>query len=230
MKKKFLMVGIGTTLLSGIANADYIYDAALLLKEQKIEVADLEEKFTASEIKAVKAKVQEMQEKSNNKKNTINALTRKRAMELKKAGTKISTEDQERDRDRTKDLEKETQIKEKKEAKDKMLVGDLEKSVNRRFENLENRVSNLEKKAKTTNLNTKNSSSKAVSKKTTESKKNLKVSKSEAVDLVLRGKLGDGEQRKEALRKSGFTEAEIKEIQKEVNRIIETDHIKVNLD
>ena len=69
MDKKFLMVGIGTTLIAATtAQADYIYDAALLLKEQKIEVADLEEKFTASEIKAVKAKVQEMQEKSNNKK------------------------------------------------------------------------------------------------------------------------------------------------------------------
>ena len=229
MKKKFLMVGIGTTLVAATtAQADYIYDAALLLKEQKIEVVDLEKKFTESEIKAVKAKVQEMQEKSNNKKNIINALTRKRAMELKQAGTKKSTEDQERDRDRIKDLEK--QIKEKQQSKEKNLVGDLEKTVNRRFENLENRVSNLEKKAKTTNVNTKNSSSKAASKKTTESKKNPKVSKSEAVDLVLRGKLGDGEQRKEALRKSGFTEAEIKEIQKEVNKIMETDHIKVNLD
>ena len=228
MKKKFLMVGIGTTLLSGIANADYIYDAALLLKEQKIEVADLKEKFTESEIKAVELKVKELQAKSNNKKNTINALTRKRAMELKQAGTKKTTEDKERDRDRTKDLEKETQIKEKQQSKEKNLVSDLEKTVNHRFEKLEKRVSNLEK-GKNTNVNTKNAA-KAASKVTTESKKNPKVSKTEAVDLVLRGKLGDGEQRKEALRKSGFTEAEIKEIQKEVNRLIETDHIKVNLD
>ena len=223
MKKKFLMVGIGTTLLSGIANADYIYDAALLLKEQKIEVADLKEKFTESEIKAVELKVKELQAKSNNKKNTINALTRKRAMELKQAGTKKSTEDQERDRDRTKDLEKETQIKERHEEKDLILIGDLEKNLNKKISNLEKRVSKLEK-----NETTKNSSNKP--KVATESKKSSKVSKSEAVDLVLRGKLGDGEQRREALRKSGFTEAEIKEIQKEVNRLIETDHIKVNLD
>ena len=223
MKKKFLMVGIGTTLLSGIANADYIYDAALLLKEQKIEVADLKEKFTESEIKAVELKVKELQAKSNNKKNTINALTRKRAMELKQAGTKKSTEDQERDRDRTKDLEKETQIKERHEEKDLILIGDLEKNLNKKISNLEKRVSKLEK-----NETTKNSSNKP--KVATESKKSSKVSKSEAVDLVLRGKLGDGEQRREVLRKSGFTEAEIKEIQKEVNRLIETDHIKVNLD
>lgn len=231
MDKKFLMVGIGTTLIAATtAQADYIYDAANLINQKKIEISDLEEKFTASEIKAVELKVKEIKAKSDDKQKSIKALTSKRNIELKKAGTKISTEDQERDRDRTKDLEKETQIKEKQQSKEKNLVGDLEKTVNRRFENLENRVSNLEKKAKTTNINTKNSSSKATSKKTTESKKNPKVSKSEAVDLVLRGKLGDGEQRKEALRKSGFTEAEIKEIQKEVNRLIETDYIKVNLD
>ena len=231
MNKKILMVGIGTTLIAATtAHADYIQDAAELLSQKKIEISDLEQKFTAIEIKAVQAKVQEMQEKSDNKQKSIRSLINKRERELKKAGTKKSTEDQERDRDRTKDLEKEIQIKEKQQSKEKNLVGDLEKTVNRRFENLENRVSNLEKKAKTTNVNTKNSSSKPTSKKTTESKKNPKVSKSEAVDLVLRGKLGDGEQRKEVLRKSGFTEAEIKEIQKEVNRIIETDHIKVNLD
>lgn len=228
MNKKILALGIGTTLLSGIANADYIYDAAQLVKEQKIEISDLEERFTASEIKAVELKVKELQAKSNDKKNTINALTSKRARELKKAGTKISTEDQERDK--TKDLEKKTKSKERQEEKDKILVGDLEKSVNRRFEKLENRVSNLEKRGKA--ANTKNSSNtvKEGTKKTTENKKEQKVSKKEAVDLVLRGKLGDGNQRKEALKKLGFTEIQIKEIQKEVNRIVEVDHIKVNLD
>ena len=214
MNKKILALGIGTTLLSGIANADYIYDAAQLVKEQKIEISDLEERFTASEIKAVELKVKELQAKSNDKKNTINALT--------------STEDQERDK--TKDLEKKTKSKERQEEKDKILVGDLEKSVNRRFEKLENRVSNLEKRGKA--ANTKNSSNtvKEGTKKTTENKKEQKVSKKEAVDLVLRGKLGDGDQRKEALKKLGFTEIQIKEIQKEVNRIVEVDHIKVNLD
>lgn len=225
MKKKFLMVGIGTTLLSGIANADYIYDAALLLKEQKIEVADLKEKFTESEIKAVELKVKELQAKSNNKKNTINALTRKRAMELKQAGTKKSTEDQERDRDRTKDLEKETQIKERHEKKDLILIGDLEKNLNKRISKLETRVSNLEKKGKATS-----NAVKEGTKKTAENKKEQKVSKKEAADLIIRGKLGDGEDRKQKLKELGFSDKEILAIQKEVNRIIETDHIKVNLD
>ena len=219
MKKKFLMVGIGTTLVAATtAQADYIYDAALLLKEQKIEVVDLEKKFTESEIKAVKAKVQEMQEKSNNKKNIINVLTRKRAMELKQAGTKKSTEDQERDRDRTKDLEKETKSKERHEEKDLILIGDLEKNLNKKISNLEKRVSKLEK-----NETTKNSSNKpkVATKVATESKKSSKISKSEAVQNVLRGKYGDGDERRETLRKLGFTDKEIISIQKEVNQLME---------
>lgn len=107
----------------------------------------------------------------------------------------------------------------------------MEKTVNKRFEKLENRVSNLEKKGKATNVNTKNSSN--TPKAATESKKNSKVSKmskDEAVKNILRGKYGDGESRKETLKKIGFTDKEIISIQKEVNRIIETDHIKVNLD
>lgn len=225
MKKKFLMVGIGTTLLSGIANADYIYDAALLLKEQKIEVADLKEKFTESEIKAVELKVKEIKAKTDDKQKSIKALTRKRAMELKQAGTKKSTEDQERDRDRTKDLEKETQIKERHEKKDLILIGDLEKNLNKRISKLETRVSNLEKKGKATS-----NAVKEGTKKTAENKKEQKVSKKEAADLIIRGKLGDGEDRKQKLKELGFSDKEILAIQKEVNRLIETDHIKVNLD
>lgn len=219
MDKKFLMVGIGTTLIAATtAQADYIYDAALLLKEQKIEVADLEKKFTESEIKAVELKAKELQAKSNNKKNTINALTRKRAMELKQAGTKKSTEDQERDRDRTKDLEKETQIKERHEEKDLILIGDLEKNLNKKISNLEKRVSKLEK-----NETTKNSSNKpkVATKVATESKKSSKVSKSEAIQNILRGKYGDGEIRRQTLRNLGFTDKEIISIQKEVNQLIE---------
>ena len=104
----------------------------------------------------------------------------------------------------------------------------MEKSVNRRFERLETRVSNLEKKA--TNVNTKNSSNIVVSKSTNADKKIQKVSKSEAIQNILRGKYGDGDIRKQTLKKLGFNEAQIKEIQKEVNKIIEVDHIIVNLD
>lgn len=205
--KKTLLLGF---LISSVAAfANYIEDAAKMISNGEMKISDLKKDFSLEEIKQIEAKSKEL-----------------KIAELKE---KKEKEKEQEEKEKAKKLE-EIRNKQKKESKDKILVNDLEKTVNNRFEKLENRVSNLEKKAKTTNVNTKNSSSKAASKKTTESKKNPKVSKSEAVDLVLRGKLGDGEQRKEALRKSGFTEAEIKEIQKEVNRIIETDHIKVNLD
>ena len=149
----------------------------------------------------------------------------------KKRDKKREKEKEQEEIEKSKKLE-EIRNKQKQEAKDKILVNDLEKSANKRFEKLENRVSNLEKKVKTANVNTKNSSNtaKAASKSTTESKKNPKISKSEAIQNILRGKYGEGETRKETLKKLGFTEKEITLIQKEVNRIIETDHIKVNLD
>lgn len=204
--KKTLLLGF---LISSVAAfANYIEDAAKMISNGEMKISDLKKDFSLEEIKQIEAKSKEL-----------------KIAELKE---KKEKEKEQEEKEKAKKLE-EIRNKQKKESKDKILVNDLEKTVNNRFEKLENRVSNLEKKGKA-NVNIKNSSSKAASKKTTESKKNPKVSKSEAVDLVLRGKLGDGEQRKEALRKSGFTEAEIKEIQKEVNKIIEVDHIKVNLD
>ena len=204
--KKTLLLGF---LISSVAAfANYIEDAAKMISNGEMKISDLKKDFSLEEIKKIEAKYKEL-----------------KIAELKE---KKEKEKEQEEKEKAKKLE-EIRNKQKKESKDKILVNDLEKTVNNRFEKLENRVSNLEKKGKA-NVNIKNSSSKAASKKTTESKKNPKVSKSEAVDLVLRGKLGDGEQRKEALRKSGSTEAEIKEIQKEVNKIIEVDHIKVNLD
>ena len=56
-----------------------------------------------------------------------------------------------------------------------------------------------------------------------------KVSKKEAIDLILRGKLGDGPERIEKLKKLGFTDSEVKEIQKSVTKIInEEDQIKTD--
>lgn len=211
--KKILMVGIGTTLISAIAQADYIIDAANLINQKKIEISDLEEKFSVNEIKAVELKVKELQAKSDDKKNTINALTSKRARELKKAGTKISTEDQERDK--TKKLEEQTQNKKKQEDKDLILVEDLEKNLNKRLSKLETRVSNLEKDKTKNNKNEGKVSVKATTK---ESKK---VSKSEAIQNILRGKYGDGEIRRQTLRNLGFTDKEIISIQKEVNQLME---------
>lgn len=209
MNKKLLMGTLAVMLgISTSLKGDYISEAARMLNNKDVELSKLKENFSKEDVRKIENKAKELKLENLKKQKEL--------------------EEEQQESEKVKKL-KEISNKQKKEDKDTILISDLEKTVNHRFENLEKRVSNLEK-GKNTNVNTKNSSSKAASKKTTESKKNPKVSKSEAVDLVLRGKLGDGEQRKEVLRKSGFTEAEIKEIQKEVNRIIETDHIKVNLD
>lgn len=208
-KKKLLMGTLAVMLgISTSLKGDYISEAARMLNNKDVELSKLKENFSKEDVRKIENKAKELKLENLKKQKEL--------------------EEEQQESEKVKKL-KEISNKQKKEDKDTILISDLEKTVNHRFENLEKRVSNLEK-GKNTNVNTKNSSSKAASKKTTESKKNPKISKSEAVDLVLRGKLGDGEQRKEVLRKSGFTEAEIKEIQKEVNRIIETDHIKVNLD
>lgn len=207
--KKSLLVGF--LISSVVAFANYIEDAAKMVNNGEMKISDLKKDFSMEDIKKIDAKSKEL-----------------KLLELKE---KREKEKEQEEIEKSKKLE-EIRNKQKQEAKDKILVNDLEKSANKRFEKLENRVSNLEKKVKTANVNTKNSSNtaKAASKSTTESKKNPKISKSEAIQNILRGKYGEGETRKETLKKLGFTEKEITLIQKEVNRIIETYHIKVNLD
>lgn len=207
--KKSLLLGF---ILSSVAAfSNYIEDAAKMVNNGEMKISDLKKDFSMEEIKQIDAKSKEL-----------------KISELKE---KKEKEKEQEEKEKAKKLE-EIRNKQKQESKDKILVNDLEKTVNKRFEKLENRVSNLEKKGKANNVNTKNSSNtpKAVQKVTTESKKNPKVSKNEAIQNILRGKYGDGNARKETLKKLGFTEKEILSIQKEVNRIIETDHIKVNLD
>ena len=205
--KKSLLVGF---LISSVAAfANYIEDAAKMVNNGEMKISDLRKDFSMEEIKQIDAKSKELK---------IAELTEKKEKEK-----------EQQEIERSKKLQ-EIRNKQKQEAKDKILVGDLEKSANRRFEKLETRVSNLEKHAKTTNVKIKNSSNTAAAKSTNSDKKIQKVSKSEAIQNILRGKYGDGDTRKLTLKKLGFNEAQIKEIQKEVNRIIETDHIKVNLD
>lgn len=198
--KKSLLVGF---LISSVAAfANYIEDAAKMVNNGEMKISDLKKDFSMEDIKKIDAKSKEL-----------------KLLELKE---KREKEKEQEEIEKSKKLE-EIRNKQKQEAKDKILVGDLEKSANKRFEKLETRVSNLEKHAKTTNVKIKNSSNTAAS-------KSQKVPKSEAIQNILRGKYGYGDTRKRTLKKLGFNEAQIKEIQKEVNRIIETDHIKVNLD
>ena len=109
-------------------------------------------------------------------------------------------------------------------GRSEIIVDDLERKVNNRFARLENRVSSLEKnKNKAAVAQSKSTNNKAT---TSVSKK---VSKKEAIDLILRGKLGDGPERIEKLKKLGLSSLEIKEIQKEVTRIINEDQIKTDI-
>ena len=125
----------------------------------------------------------------------------------------------EEEKERNKRLE---QLKKKEVGKSSILFDDLEKKVNNRFSKLETRVSNLEKN-KNKVAQSKNTSNKVT---TSVSKK---VSKKEAIDLILRGKLGDGPERIEKLKKLGFNDSEVKEIQKSVTKIINEDQIKTDL-
>lgn len=125
----------------------------------------------------------------------------------------------EEEKERNKRLE---ELKKKEAGKSSILVDDLEKKVNNRFTRLENRVSSLER-----------NKNKAVQSKSTNNKVTTsvskKISKKEAIDLILRGKLGDGPERIEKLKKLGLSSLEIKEIQKEVTRIVNEDQIKTDL-
>lgn len=127
----------------------------------------------------------------------------------------------EEEKERNKRLE---ELKRKEMGRSEIIVDDLERKVNNRFARLENRVSSLEKnKNKAAAAQSKSTNNKAT---TSVSKK---VSKKEAIDLILRGKLGDGPERIEKLKKLGLSSLEIKEIQKEVTRIINEDQIKIDL-
>ena len=127
----------------------------------------------------------------------------------------------EEEKERNKRLE---ELKRKEMGRSEIIVDDLERKVNNRFARLENRVSSLEKN--------KNKAAAAQSKSTNNKATTLvskKVSKKEAIDLILRGKLGDGPERIEKLKKLGFTDSEVKEIQKSVTKIINEDQIKTDL-
>lgn len=125
----------------------------------------------------------------------------------------------EEEKERNKRLE---QLKKKEVGKSSILVNDLEKKVNNRFARLESRVSSLEKNKNKAAQNKSNNN-----KVTSSTAK--KVSKKEAIDLILRGKLGDGQERLEKLKKLGFTDSEVKEIQKSVTKIINEDQIKTDI-
>lgn len=202
MVKKNLLKGIvmlGLLTVSAGLSASYIDDAAELIINQELSEKDLVKDFSIKEIAEIKEKVKE--------------LKLKNLREQKKRA--------EEEKERNKRLE---ELKKKEAGKSSILMDDLEKKVNNRFARLENRVSSLEKnKNKAVAAQSKSTNNKVT---TSVSKK---VSKKEAIDLILRGKLGDGPERIEKLKKLGLSSSEIKEIQKEVTRIMNEDQIKTDL-
>ena len=105
----------------------------------------------------------------------------------------------------------------KNKEKDNILIDDIDKELGKvksKVDNLENRVNKLEKKdtqvAKKTEVH-------RVENKTKKTKLTLK----EIVQEVVRGNLGDGQERVENLRKLGYSQKEIEIIQKSVNKIMQ---------
>lgn len=147
------------------------------------------------------------------------AEIKEKVKELKLKNLREQKKRAEEEKERNKRLE---QLKKKEVGKSSILFDDLEKKVNNRFARLESRVSSLEKNKNKAAQNKSNNN-----KVTSSTAK--KVSKKEAIDLILRGKLGDGQERLEKLKKLGFTDSEVKEIQKSVTKIINEDQIKTDI-
>ena len=98
----------------------------------------------------------------------------------------------------------------KNKEKDNILVEDIDKELTR----VETRVTKLEtSKQNVQKSNTVQKTENATTKK--------KMTIQEASELVIQGKVGDGEERVEKLKKLGFSKKEIEIIQKSVNKIMQ---------
>ena len=213
-QKKLLMGTLAVMLeISTSLKGDYIHDAANMLNNKEVELSKLKENFSKEDVRKIENKAKELK------------------LENLKKQKELEEEQQEAEKE--KKLQEISNKKQKQKAKENILVENLDKrltNVKSEVDTLKRKVSNLEQKQ--TSIKSSDSNSKKIKSgnTSTTSSNSKKISKKQAADLIIRGKLGDGEQRKEGLKRLGFNELEIKEIQKEVNRIIETDHIKVNLD
>ncbi len=192
MKKVFFLAGLVLLLFGAIANADSIDDAARAIYNGDLEATEVSKIFSASEMKKVNEKVKELK---------LEELKEKKGREEEKKENKLL------------DLIRSKKNKEK----DNILIDDIDKELGKvksKVDNLENRVNKLEKKdtqvAKKTEVH-------RVENKTKKTKLTLK----EIVQEVVRGNLGDGQERVENLRKLGYSQKEIEIIQKSVNKIMQ---------
>lgn len=195
MKKVLLLTGVFLFFaFSGIVKADALEDAAKAIYNGDLEVTEVSKIFNTSEMKRINDKVKELKLEDLKEQKE-----KEKELEEKKKENKLLT-----------------LIKGKK-TKENILVEDIDKELTRvetRVTKLENRVNKLEKKdtqvAKKTEVH-------RVENKTKKTKLTLK----EIVQEVVRGNLGDGQERVENLRKLGYSQKEIEIIQKSVNKIMQ---------
>lgn len=176
----------------GVTKADAVDDAAKLVYDGEVTTTEISKIFSASEMKKVNEKVKELR---------LENLKKEKAEEEKEKGNKLLN------LIRTK----------KNKEKDNILVEDIDKELTRvetRVTKLETRVTKLEtSKQNVQKSNTVQKKENATTKK--------KMTIQEASELVIQGKVGDGEERVEKLKKLGFSKKEIEIIQKLVNKAMQ---------
>ncbi len=193
MKKVLLLTGLFLFFaFSSIVKADAVDDAAKAIMNGDLEVSEVSQVFTASEMKAVNNKIKELK---------VEQLKKKKEQEEK---------------DKQKKLNEILESK-KEKAKENIIYDDIDKQlvkVKSKVNNLEKRVTKLEtSKQNVQKSNTVQKTENATTKK--------KMTIQEASELVIQGKVGDGEERVEKLKKLGFSKKEIEIIQKSVNKIMQ---------
>lgn len=140
------------------------------------------------------------------------------ASEMKAVNNKIKEMKVEQLKKKKEHEEKEKQKKlneilesKKERAKENIIYDDIDQ----RLVKVKTQVSALEKRV--TKLEKNKPVNKESNVKKTQNATKKKMTIQEASELVIQGKLGDGEERVEKLKKLGFSDLEIKKIQKEVN-------------
>lgn len=184
---KLVLVLIVLLLFGVVGYADAVEDAAISIMNGDLEVSEVSKIFTASEMKAVNNKIKELK---------VEQLKKKKEQE---------------ERDKQKKLNEILESK-KERAKENIIYDDIDQrlvKVKTQVSALEKRVTKLEKNKPV------NKESNVKKTQNTATKKKMTIQ--EASELVIQGKVGDGEDRVEKLKKLGFSDLEIKKIQKEVN-------------
>lgn len=184
---KLVVVLIVLLLFGVVGYADAVEDAAISIMNGDLEVSEVSKIFTASEMKAVNNKIKEMK---------VEQLKKKKEQEEKEKQKKLN----------------EILESKKERAKENIIYDDIDQrlvKVKTQVSALEKRVTKLEKNKPV------NKESNVKKTQNTATKKKMTIQ--EASELVIQGKLGDGEERVEKLKKIGFSDLEIKKIQKEVN-------------